>query len=188
MSDIVVLDACCLINLAAADALSTWLGELGLRWGLPEAVLAEALFLRRGAEPPADDVHSNTADAAREPILLDPHIEIGLLTVVRPETEVELTAYVALAAELDDGEAMALALAQSRGWHLATDDRKAIRLAGEAGVPVLTTPAVLKRWVDRLGPSDTEVGTALSAIRDRARFLPGGRDPLCDWWMDRVRT
>ncbi|WP_295878458.1 hypothetical protein [uncultured Thiohalocapsa sp.] len=178
MSDSVVLDACCLINLAAADALETWLGELGLRWILPEAVLAEALFLRRGAEPAADDVHSSTADAAREPILLDPHIESGLLTVVRPETEAELAAYVALAAELDDGEAMALAIARCRSWQLATDDRKAIRLAGEAGVLVLTTPAVLNRWVDRLGPSAGEVRSALIAIRDRARFLPSGRDPF----------
>jgi hypothetical protein len=99
---------------------------------------------------------------------------------------VELAAYVAFAAELDDGEAMALAIARCRGWQLATDERKAIRLAGEVGVPVLTTPAVLKRWVDVLGPSGTEVGAALSAIRDRARFLLSGRDPLCDWWMEQM--
>jgi hypothetical protein len=82
---------------------------------------------------------------------------------------------------------MALAIARCRGWQLATDDRKAIRLAGEAGVPVLTTPAAVKMWVDRLGPSASEVGTALSAIRDRARFLPGGR-PLCDWWMEQMQA
>jgi hypothetical protein len=151
MSDAVVVDACCVINLAAADALDTWLGELGLRWMLPGAILAEALFLRRSREPAADDVGSSTADPTREPILLD-SLAPGLLTVVRPETEVELAAYVTFASELDDGEAMALAIAQSRGWQLATDDRKAIRLAGEAGVPVLTTPTVVKRWVDALGP------------------------------------
>jgi hypothetical protein len=50
MSGTVVLDACCVINLVAADALDTWLGELGLRWMLPEAVSAEALFLRRSGE------------------------------------------------------------------------------------------------------------------------------------------
>lgn len=186
MSDTVVLDACCLVNLTATDALDTWLGELGLRWVLPEAVLAEAMFLRRRSADPAVSGNTPTADQTCEPILLDGHIAKGLLTVVRPETEVELAAYVAFAAQLDDGEAMALALTQSRGWQLATDDRKAIRLAGEAGVPVLTTPAVLKRWVDRLSPSTAELGAALLAIRDRARFLPGGRDPLCDWWMEQM--
>jgi hypothetical protein len=186
MSDLVVLDVCCLINLAAADARDTWLGALGLRWMLPEAVLVEALFLRRSGKPAADHGDSNIVDPTREPIMLDSHLAPGLLTVVRPETEVELAGYVALASELDDGEAMALAIARHRGWHLATDDRKAIRLAGEAGLPVLTTPAVLKRWVDRLSPSAGEIGGALIAIRDRARFLPIGRDPLCDWWMERM--
>jgi hypothetical protein len=188
MSDAIVLDACCLINLAAADALDNWLGELGLRWMLPEAVLAEALCLRRGAEHAADDDPSSTPNPACEPILLDPHIAQGLLTVVRPETDTELAAYVAFASELDDGEAMALAVARCRGWQLATDDRKAIRLAAEAGVAVLTTPAVVKRWVEEQSPSAAAIGAAMIAIRDRARFLPGGRDPLCDWWMERMQA
>jgi predicted nucleic acid-binding protein len=89
-------------------------------------------------------------------------------------------------AALDDGEAMALAIARTRGWQLATDDRKAIRLAGEAAVPVLTTPGVMKRWADQLGPSTAEVSSALIAVRERARFSPSGRDPLCEWWTERM--
>jgi hypothetical protein len=139
MSDIVVLDACCLINLSAADALDTWLGDIGLNWMLPEAVVDEALFLRCASSGFSDHSKPESAESAREPILLEQHIQNGLLTVIRPETEEEVVAYVTFAHELDDGEAMALAIAQTRGWQLATDDRKAIRLAGEAGVPVLTT-------------------------------------------------
>jgi len=178
----VVLDACCLINLAAASALDPWLGDLGLRWMLPRAVRAEALSLRgTDAEVAAPDA------LRRRPLLLDQAIDSCLLTVVQPENDAELTAYVDLVAELDDGEAMTLAIALRRGWQLATDDRKAIRLAGESGVPVLTTPMVLKRWADQLSPSSDELRAALIAIRDRARFLPSGRDPLCDWWMERMR-
>jgi hypothetical protein len=36
----------------------------------------------------------------------------------------------------------------------------------------------VKRWVKTLDPSAAEIGTALVAIRQRARFLPSGRDPL----------
>jgi hypothetical protein len=180
MSDTIVLDACCLINLAAASALETWLGDLGHRWMLPEAVLNEAIFLRGSSADGGDP-------DGPEPTELTPHIASGLLTVVQPETERELTAYVDFARDLDDGEAMALAIAQCRGWQLATDDRKAMRLARKAAVPVLTTPTVVKLWVDALGPSAAELRATLVAIRDRARFLPGGRDPLCDWWMERMQ-
>jgi len=184
VSDTVVLDACCLVNLAAAHALDTWLGDLRLAWKLPEAVLSEALFLRGTRDDEASAGETEQAGPPRKPILLRPLIESGRLNIVRPNTDAELAAYVALARELDDGEAMALAIAQTRGWQIATDDRKAIRLATEAGVSVLTTPAVVKRWVDRSEPSPAEVRSTLAAIRDRARFLPSRRDPLCDWWME----
>jgi len=187
-ADAVVVDACCLINLAAANALNTWLGDLGLRWMLPEAVLGEALFLRCPRDDAAERGDSPQTDTVREPILLQPQITHRLLTVVRPASDAELAVYVAFARELDDGEAMALAIAQARGWLIATDDHKAIRLAGEAGVPVLTTPAVMRRWADELGPSDAEISAALLAIRERARFLPGGRDPLSEWWIKQLRA
>ncbi len=184
MSDTAVLDACCLINLAAADALDAWLGDIGPTWMLPQAVLAEALFLRRRGEPILEDGDSTPIEPTREAILLGPHAASGLLNVVKPETELELSAYVAFASALDDGEAMALTIAQSRCWQLATDDRKAIRMAGQVDVPVLTTPAIVRRWVEQLGPSARDVLAALIAIRDRARLLPGRHDPLYDWWMD----
>ncbi len=182
-ADAVALDACCLIKLAAADALDPWFGDLGLAWKLPEAVLNEALFLRVAPDAVASGPGWEHGDNAREPILLGQYIDSGLLTVVRPETDAELAGYVALARELDDGEAMALAVAQTRGWQVATDDRKAIRLAPEAGISVRSTPAIVNRWVDRSTPSPAEIRSALVAIRDRARFLPSPRDPLCDWWM-----
>jgi hypothetical protein len=97
MPDTVVLDACCLINLAAAGALDTWLGDLGFRWMLPEAVLGEALFLRSSSGQPAADPDAAPNEPAREPIALAPHFASGLVTVIRPETDAELAAYVAFA-------------------------------------------------------------------------------------------
>lgn len=191
LTEAVVLDACCLINLAAADALSSWLGDLGIAWMLPDAALREALFLRLGGVAAADPGETGHTHPAREPILLDPHIESGLLTLVRPETDAELAAYVELARDLDDGEAMALAvalaLAKTRAWQIATDDRKAIRFADVAGLSVMTTPAVIRLWVDRCGPTPADISAALRGVRDRARFLPSGRDPLYEWWIERLR-
>jgi hypothetical protein len=188
MPDTVVLDACCLINLAAAGALETWLSDLALKWVLPEAVLGEALLLRASSGQPAAVADADPSEPVPEPITLAPHIASGLLTVIRPETDAELAAYVAFARELDDGEAMALAIAECRGWRLATDDRKAMRLAGAAGVSVLTTSMIVKQWADQRSPTATEIRVALIAVRDRARFLPGGRDPLWDWWIERLNA
>jgi predicted nucleic acid-binding protein len=55
---------------------------------------------------------------------------------VRPERDAELAAYVAFASELDDGEAMALAIAQSRGWQIATDDVELVGLRGATATMV----------------------------------------------------
>jgi hypothetical protein len=110
----IVIDACCLINLAAADAFSTGLAQLGLTWMLPQAVADEALVL-----PGRND----QGEPTRESIDLEPHIESGLFQSVAPEGPAEVAAFVAYARGLDDGEAMALAIAQSRGWMLATARR-----------------------------------------------------------------
>jgi predicted nucleic acid-binding protein len=90
--------------------------------------------------------------------------------------------YVDLAARLDDGEAMALAIAKARRWWLSTDDCKARRLAGDLGVKVLTTPEILKRWADAAHPAPVEIGDMLQNIERRARFAPADNDPLHGWW------
>jgi predicted nucleic acid-binding protein len=116
----VVIDACCIINPAAANAFTTWLPRLGLEWKVPQAVVGEALFLR---------VLNDEGEPDQEAIDLEPFIASGLLEVVAPTGEAEIAAYVAYARDLDDGEAMALSLAASRGWVLATDDRHARSIA-----------------------------------------------------------
>lgn len=170
----IIIDACCVINLAAADAFETWLPRLGLQWMVPQAVVDEALFLR---------VLDEHGDPGRELIDLGRFIACGLLDVVVPESDDELAAYVAYAIDLDDGEAMALCLAKSRGWTLATDDRRALVLAESASVPVLGTPDILKRWVDSETPDPPLIAETLFRIKQRARYLPGPRSPLFDWWM-----
>lgn len=168
-----VIDSCCLINLRAVGDLTDVLPHLGLSWHVPPAVETEALFLRTIA---AD------GSRGREPIDLQPSISAGILRLCRlqPGTETEL--YVELAAELHDGEAMSLAIASCRNWLLATDDKLAIRRAGDLGVPLVGTPELIHRWADASGPTPHELALALQRVQTRARFMPSRRSPLHGWW------
>jgi hypothetical protein len=66
---------------------------------------------------------------------------------------------------------------------LATDDRKARRIADERGVPVLTTPAIMKHWADGVSATADEVAERIRRVTIRARFTPPRNDPLHAWWM-----
>jgi predicted nucleic acid-binding protein len=114
---------------------------------------------------------------------LRPHFASGLLDLVAPRGAVEIAAFVRYARALDDGEAMALAIAECRGWMLATDDRKAVAAATAAKVPVRSTPHLIKRWEDAAAVEDCEINSILSRIKQRARYLPGPHEPLFDWRM-----
>jgi predicted nucleic acid-binding protein len=176
MSDCVI-DACCLINLCAVGDLQGWLPSLGFAWHLPSAVGQEALFLRT-----TDDEGNPTAENIDARQLLD----AGLISECSVQSGEETQYYVELAADLDDGEAMALAIARARGWILATDDRKARRRAAEADVQVITTPELMRRSAERNVLSAGEIQTALQRIQARARFVPAADFPEYEWWMSHL--
>jgi len=168
-----IIDTCCLINLLAVGRVDDWLPSLGLRWHISSAATTEALFLRATDE---------AGRPVKEPVDLQPLVTDGVLRVCGTESSEETALYVRLAAELHDGEAMALALAKCRNWVIATDDRKCRRLAAELGVPVVTTPELMKRWADACSPAPGDLAAALRRIEDRARFRPPDDSPLRDWW------
>jgi predicted nucleic acid-binding protein len=169
-----IIDACCLINFYAVERHELWLTQLGLRWHIPRSVCSEALFLR------ATDADGNRINS---PIELKPLIDGNVLHLCNTADAREKQLYIELVTTLDDGEAMALALAACRGWILATDDRKARILAEELNVTALTTPDVIKLWVDKTAPAQEHIADALRAIRDRAKFLPPRSSPSYSWWM-----
>jgi hypothetical protein len=171
--DDTVVDACCMINLYAAGDLRSWLSLLGGRWYIPVAVLTESLY-----------VHIVQSDGLidRSPIDLQPLVDDGTLVSCTVEPGEELDLYVDLATRIDDGEAMALAIAKMRGWTLSTDDRKAIRIADELSVARITTPELIKRWSDAAAPSSDELRKTIRLIESRASFFPATRHPLHTWW------
>jgi predicted nucleic acid-binding protein len=177
MSDSVVC-SCCVILYAAGNLL-TLIPPLGLRLHVPEKVLEESLFIRQLDPADATKLVQRAADLA-------PVIEAGLLHRCDLEGEEELNLFVQLAMTLDDGEAACLAVAKVRGWTLATDDRKGRREAGSLGVPVITTPELVKAWADATNAAEGEVARLLRNIQDYARFTPHKTMPLHSWWMDAI--
>lgn len=172
---IVVLDASCFINLYATGNVRRLLRDLGWSWYLPRAVRVEAFYTR------ARDEHG---DIVRAPIDTRTLLQDGLIRDVDAGDTEEVSRYVQLAADLDDGEAMALAIANHRGWKLATDDRKARRLARDLAVEVVTTPEVMREWTNTAKLTPIEVVQILRNVEFGARFVPAEHMPEFKWWMD----
>jgi hypothetical protein len=120
---------------------------------------------------------------------LQPLIARGLIHVVSPESEAEETSFVNFAAELDDGEAITGAIAIHRHWSIATDDRKARRIFARTNpqVQLLSTPELLKHWVDTHNPPIEVVCEALQNIQTHARYKPPATHALYAWWQAIVR-
>lgn len=118
----------------------------------------------------------------RTPIDLRPHLVSGAMRFLSL-TDKELPQYVRLAAILDAGEAATLAIAESRGLQLATDDRKARRVCAELGLPEpIRSLYLLRAYADAAALSEQAVRERLVRIRDRASFRPGRMDPDFKWW------
>ena len=174
---LVPLDACCLLNLCATRQPENILRTLPLRAAVAEMAAGEVRFLRRGGAGP----DANGRDA----IDLQPLISSGLLTLLRLETDQEIATFVQFAADLDDGEAMTIALALRRGLAVATDDRKALKLLARYAphLPTFTTAGLLHQWAGIQQPSLEELRRVLLDVQERARFAPGRHDPLQGWWQ-----
>jgi predicted nucleic acid-binding protein len=179
MSDSIV-DSCCVINLyAAGNLISVLPAALGVRMHVPQKVLEESLYVRQPDPADATKLVQRAVDLAAV-------IGAGLLHRCDLEGEDELNLFVQLATTLDDGEAACLAIAKTRGWTLATDDRKGRREAASLGVPVITTPELVKAWADTAKADAAGVARTLRDIQDWARFAPHKTMPLYSWWVDAV--
>ncbi len=118
------------------------------------------------------------------------YFDAGLLERIDVETEAERTAYIAYASQrLDDGEAMSLALAESRHLALATDDRRARLLIEREHVPVElhSTVSVLREWGTLCQIPAEEMGQVLERIKNGARFTPRAGTADYAWWAQQLK-
>ena len=174
---VLLLDASCLLNLYATGRLLEIAPALSWQLAVTDYVLEqEALYVRT--------IGAHEEQEGTVPVDLSPLIDAGLLLVLRLETPSEEASFVGLAAVLDDGEAVTGAIALNRGHAVAIDDRKARRVLGEkaSGMRLVSTLELMRQWGASVPVQ--EVGHALRAMQHRARYIPGQRDPLYDWWRD----
>ena len=172
----VALDACCLINLCAASKILHAGSGLGLNLHVPSKVVAETLYT---LQPDPDD----PSRLVKHPIDLDGYTAAGVLQKCDVIGREEIELFVQIAVQLGDGEAACYAVAKTRGWMLATDDRRARKFAGQAGIPVISTPELVKLWVERTRPSHVDTVTVLENIQRFAYFVPRPNSPEYAWWV-----
>lgn len=169
-----VLDACTLINLHASGRLGDVLRSVPQPTLVTETVRALELLQTEELDAlnPAGDRLSDL-------------VESGRLTVVDFASDDEAGLFLDFAAAIgDDGEAASLAVAASRGFAVATDDKKARRFAERVvpGVPLVHTLDVLEHWSGDREVSVADLHAALESLRVNGRYEPARSHPLFDWW------
>lgn len=168
-----VLDACVVINLDASGQMAAILAVVPGPVAVADRVLAETRFDPHATPHPTGVPAERTALRAL--------IASGRLSVLSPQTDDELETFVDLTVDLDDGEAMTLALAIHRGYTVATDEHRAIRaLAGRARL--ISTLHLVKAWADHHQIDAPTLRQALNDIRQRGSYVPSKNHPLKPWW------
>lgn len=172
-----ILDACCIMNLYASNYITDIIASIAESIAVAAYVKdIEALTVYK---------HSKKHAMEKEPINLNPLIDRKLLTVVNLDTEAEKLSFANLATQrLDDGEAITLSIAIHRNWAIATDDKLAIRLCNNQfpHIQCLSTPELLKHWVETAKPKPNSIKNALHNIENRANYLLGRQHPFYTWW------
>jgi len=170
---ILISDTSVLLNLLAANCVASVAAATGCQFAICPAVKAEIKKLRDPAT--GDLVTVDVTDL----------LESGVLALVDMADEIEQMSYVDLAAVVDDGEAMAIAIASRRGLDLAIDDKRAANHARRAypTLQVVTTPEILKAWSDSGAISGAQLQQAIAQIESRARYAPARSHPLFAWWV-----
>ena len=166
-----VIDTCVLINLLATNRIDEIVQVISPCRFVCPAVFQESLYLR-SAEPAGQP----------EAVDLNPLFDQDIFTRCAIDGDVEEELYVSYALELDDGEAMSIAIAQARNLALATDEKKARRVIQEnvPALSLLSTSQILHTWAQ--AHEQAEIATVITLIHSRARFRPSPTDPLAAWW------
>lgn len=165
-------DCSVLLNLLAADCPAEVAADLRWQLAICPSVRDEVKKLR------------NITTGDMVPVDIASLIASGLLQVLELVGDEEQVLYVEQATVVDDGEAMSIAIAVSRGLELAIDDKQATNhvLRAFPKMKLWTTPEILKHWMDTALISTERSREVIRLIEARARYFPPKLHPLAAWW------
>ena len=152
-TSIVITDTSILINLSHTGHLALLGRAVGLRFVVPDEVVAEV------TEPE----QLRTLEAA---------IADGSLSRESSTSPDELAIFAELSQVLGSGESACLALASSRGWLVACDEKRVFLREARSRLGdgrILNTPGLYVLWI-RAGSLSVEEADAAKAILDTNRF------------------
>lgn len=169
---ILLNDSSVLLNLLAADCLTSIAAVTGWQFAICPAVRDEAKKLR--------DLQSG--DMVE--VDITPHIASGVLQVLELSGEEEQTLYVEQSIVVDDGEAMSIAIAAHRHLELAIDDKQAANHTRRTfpEIRLWSTPEILKYWAEVGRVNAKVLREAIRLIEVRSRYFPSKSHALADWW------
>ena len=150
---IVITDTSVLINLSHTGHLALLGRAVGLRFVVPDEVVAEV------TEP-------------GQLRILEAAVADGTLRRESITSPVELAVFAELSQILGSGESACLALASSRGWLVACDEKRVFlrEARGRLGEGrILNTPGLYVLWI-RAGVLSVEAADAAKAILDANRY------------------
>jgi hypothetical protein len=181
MARSLVIDACCTLNVLATRLEIEIVQACDLQLMISDRAHGEALFLHT---PPDDDGVRTRQPASTERLRAAGRLEIRAL-----DSDLLLDAFVECAAQLRDADASCVALAGILGLPLMTDDGKEQRVARASfpKIEVVSTLAVLRDAVRRLGLAEDDQLRLAADLRWRGNFAPPRRDPLSSWYADLLR-
>jgi predicted nucleic acid-binding protein len=177
-SRIIVIDACCLLNLLATRREVELAAALGASLVVTPQAQGETCFLC-GPPEPDDEEQLPT----RVPVELSPLLRSGRLRVHDFGEEVA-EAFELCANFLRDADASSVALAATLKVALASDDGKVQKVARRLypELPVISTLQLVREGVERLGVVGEGLRELLCDLRLRGNFEPPRRDPERAWF------
>jgi len=150
----VIVDTSCLINFLIVDRMDVFSALSGYAFVIPNHVVAEVTD-------------------ATERIRLTAALTAGVVTEIEITDLTEIALYATLRRILGDGESACLAVAATRGWVMAADEkgrfrREAVERLGEAAL--VNTPGILVSAIQE-GILTAEGAEALRAVLAMHRFV-----------------
>ncbi|MEX0844175.1 MAG: hypothetical protein WD022_02795 [Balneolaceae bacterium] len=169
----IILDACCIINLYASSVMKEVIESVPLPFFVDQYVREkEALKIKGQSKNEFIDID------------IEPHIQKKILVEVSLSGEDEITAFVNLAASLDDGESRCGAIAANRNLVVATDEKAGIRVFSNLNppIPTISTLELLYIWAESKNISPDVIGSVLKRIQKNASYRPGSNHKFFEWW------